>query len=65
MGKWVKGCYPKSDWILGLDEYDVEYIQCPFCDAIFYDGDNDTFDVPYNYCPNCGANMESEVQIDN
>lgn len=47
----------QGEWIYGLDEYDVEFLQCPLCDGVFYDGDNDTFDVPYNYCPNCGVKL--------
>ena len=49
-----------GEWIRGLDEYDVEFIECPLCGGEFYDGDNDTFDKPYNYCPNCGAKMEGD-----
>ena len=46
-----------GEWILGLDEFDVEFIECPFCKEEFYDGENDTFDILPNFCPNCGADM--------
>lgn len=44
-------------WRYMMDEDEVEYLECPLCGGIFYDGDNDTFDVPYNHCPNCGAKL--------
>ena len=47
-----------AEWILGLDEYDVEFAECSACKEVFYDGENDTFDIHPNFCPNCGAKMD-------
>ena len=47
----------QNEWIYGIDICDVEFLECPLCHNVFYDGDNDTFDVPYNYCPNCGVKL--------
>lgn len=37
-----------GEWILDLDEYDVEFAECSVCKEVFYDGENDTFDIHPN-----------------